>query len=230
MVPSTVSDSRAAATRPRRRLSAAERREQLLDVAKALVGERGLHGATIEGVAARAGVSRPIVYRHFGDLRGLLEALVAREGRRALDQLGRTLPEPAGDDDPRELLFVAWRAFLEAVAADPVTWRLVLLPPEGVPEVLREQIAWGRATVLDRLARLVGTGPVPESGSPDPEITARVLAAVAEETARLHLTEPERYPLRRLLAQARWLVDHIRLVGDGGARRSETSAADAGAA
>src|SRR4051794_28532105 len=50
------------------RLPAAERREQLLDVTKAMVAARGFHAVSIEAVAREAGVSRPIVYGHFDDL------------------------------------------------------------------------------------------------------------------------------------------------------------------
>ena len=55
-------------------MSASERREQLLDVTKEVVGEDGFHAVSIEGVARRAGITRPVVYEHFGDLPGLLEA------------------------------------------------------------------------------------------------------------------------------------------------------------
>src|SRR5215212_2963553 len=75
------------ATRVPARMTAEARREQLLDVAKAIVVDRGFHAVSIEAVARDAGISRPIVYGHFQDLDGVLEALVAREGRRALQQL-----------------------------------------------------------------------------------------------------------------------------------------------
>src|SRR5438105_5386353 len=63
------------------------RREQLLDVTKAIVGDLGLHSVSIDRVAREAGISRPIVYEHFTDLTGLLTALLDREGSRALGQL-----------------------------------------------------------------------------------------------------------------------------------------------
>src|SRR2546430_8811513 len=66
------------------RMSAEERREQLRDVMKSIVERQGFHAVSIAAVAREAGVSRPIVYGHFGDLPGLLEALVEREGARAL--------------------------------------------------------------------------------------------------------------------------------------------------
>jgi hypothetical protein len=44
------------------------------------------------------------------------------------------------------------------------------------------------------------------AGSPDPELTARALSAVADEAARLLLADPERYPPARILDHARWLL------------------------
>ena len=195
----------------RRRLPAAARRQQILDVTKQLVDERGFHGLSVEMVAGRARITRPIVYHHFGDLKGLLEALVEREGQRALQQLAPLLEVARGQGggDIRDALFAAWRGYLEAVHHDPVTWRLVLMPPEGAPEALRQQIASVRTTVVERLAAVVGGGLGSGRESPDPELTARVLIAVADETARLVLTDPVRYPLDRGLAQARWLLDQV---------------------
>src|SRR4051794_20336372 len=49
------------------RMTAPQRREQLLDVTKEIVAEHGFHAVSIEAVAREAGISRPIVYGHFGD-------------------------------------------------------------------------------------------------------------------------------------------------------------------
>src|SRR5436190_3189452 len=89
------------------RMSAEERREQLLDVTKAIVAERGFHGVSIEAVAREAGITRPIVYGHFRDLQGLLEALVEREGARALTQLATVLPTDLQAGDARGTLLTA---------------------------------------------------------------------------------------------------------------------------
>jgi AcrR family transcriptional regulator len=177
-------------------MSAEARREQLLDAAKAVVAEHGFHGVSIEAVARGAGVTRPIVYRHFDDLAALLDALVERETLRALLQLREVLP--AGVDD----LIAAFEGYLEAVRSDPVTWRLVLVTPDGAPTLLRRRIAAGRAAVVEQLAAAVG----PRAGSPDPELTARALSAAADEAARLMLDDPDRYPPERLVAHARWLL------------------------
>ena len=89
------------------RMQAGERREQLLDATKTIVGERGFHAVSIEAVAREAGITRPIVYGHFHDLGGLLEALIERETARALGQLVTVLPHDLGTGDPRATLLAA---------------------------------------------------------------------------------------------------------------------------
>jgi AcrR family transcriptional regulator len=193
----------------RGRMTAAERREQLLDVTKAIVGDHGFHAVSIEAVARRAGITRPIVYGHFRDLGGLLEAMLERESSRALGQLVAILPADLAGSDPRDALLAALRGYLEAVRADPVTWRLVLMPPEGAPEVLRKRITEGRDAIVSVLAEVVRPGLAPGRESPDPALTARLLSAVADESARLTLTNPDQYPVERIMDQARWLIGQL---------------------
>ena len=61
-----------------------ERRAQLLDVGRRLFAERGLDGTSIEEIAAQAGVSKPVVYEHFGGKEGLYAVVVDREVERFL--------------------------------------------------------------------------------------------------------------------------------------------------
>jgi AcrR family transcriptional regulator len=188
------------------RLTAEERREQLLDATKAIVARDGFHAVSIEAVAREAGITRPIVYGHFHDLPGLLEALVQREGRRALAQLAAVLPESLASGDPREQLLAALTGYLEAVRSDPETWRLVLMPQEGAPQILQRHVARDREAVLAALAQAVRPGLGAGRETPDPELTARMLSAVADEAARLLLTDPQRYSVQRLAVHARWVL------------------------
>jgi AcrR family transcriptional regulator len=199
-----------ATTRPAR-LPAPERREQILDVTKAIVGEAGFHGVSIDRVAREAGITRPVVYTHFQDLSGLLHALVDREGVRALAQLGAVVPKALDAGDPVSALVAALRGYLEAVRAEPVTWRLVLMPPEGAPEILRERIAQGRAAIVAQLAELVAGAFAPVGGqnSPDPELTAHSMSALADAWARLMLTDPEHFDPDRLVAHAQWFAERF---------------------
>lgn len=56
-----------------------ERREQLIAVGRATFAEKGMDGTSVEEVAARAGVSKPVVYEHFGGKEGLYAVIVDRE-------------------------------------------------------------------------------------------------------------------------------------------------------
>ena len=79
------------------RLPAAKRREQLLDVAAELFSVRGYAGATTSQIAKEAGITEPIIYRHFKSKRDLFVALIERTGRQTLEQWEQDL---AGVDDP----------------------------------------------------------------------------------------------------------------------------------
>ena len=196
------------------RMTAPARREQLLDVTNELVAERGFAAVSIQAVARRAGISRPIVYEHFGDLAGLLEALVGREMARALTQISETELGDLSEGDPTELMLESLRTYLGAVEQHPTTWRLVLMPPEGAPELLRKSIARGRGAVLEKLALALRPISLPVNDTrgndtPDPELTAITLSAIADEYARLLLTEPGRFPRERLLTHARWYLGNF---------------------
>ncbi|TDC55985.1 TetR/AcrR family transcriptional regulator [Actinomadura sp. KC345] len=68
------------APRPRRkRMTGKERREQLLDIGRSLFAARGLDGTSVEEIASAAGVSKPVVYEHFGGKEGLYAVVVDRE-------------------------------------------------------------------------------------------------------------------------------------------------------
>ena len=69
----------AATASKRTRMSASERREQLIDVARALFAEKGFEGTAIEEIASRAKVSKPVVYEHFGGKEGLYAVIVDRK-------------------------------------------------------------------------------------------------------------------------------------------------------
>jgi AcrR family transcriptional regulator len=209
------------------RMAAQDRRRQILDVAAAMVAAHGFHNVSIEAVAQGAGISRPVVYEHFGDLAGLMEAVITQVGERALTQLAAVLPAGTGGD-PRERLLAALRGYLEAARSDPATWRLVLMPPEGAPEILRGGIAVGRAAVVTQLAETIRGGLGTGERSPDPELTALMLSWLADESARLVLTHPDQYPVDRILGHARWVLDQLapRPGGPGGVT-SDAPGADA---
>ncbi len=78
---------------PRARMTGAQRRQQLIEVARGLFAERGFDGTSIEEIALRAGVSKPIVYEHFGGKEGLYAVVVDREMETLLEMVTSSLVE-----------------------------------------------------------------------------------------------------------------------------------------
>jgi AcrR family transcriptional regulator len=103
-------------------MSASQRREQLLDVGRALFAARGFDGTSVEEVALRAGVSKPVVYDHFGGKEGLYEAVVEREVQRLLTRFTGALTGEA----PRQLIEQATLALLHYVEAEPDGFRILV--------------------------------------------------------------------------------------------------------
>jgi AcrR family transcriptional regulator len=107
--------------RTRVRMTGRERREQLLDVSRALFAEKGFEAASIEEIAARAGVSKPVVYEHFGGKEGLYAVVVDREMSDLLDRLTSALS--AGH--PRTLVEQAALALLTYIEEQTDGFRIL---------------------------------------------------------------------------------------------------------
>jgi len=76
-----VSESREkeSAATARARMTGKQRREQLIEIGRRLFADKGFEGTTVEEIAAKAGVSKPVVYEHFGGKEGLYAVVVDRE-------------------------------------------------------------------------------------------------------------------------------------------------------
>jgi AcrR family transcriptional regulator len=98
-----------------RRLPASERRAQLVDVGRAAFAEHGYEGTSVEEIAKRAKVSKPIIYEHFGGKEGLYAVVVDRE----MDYVERRIIEAISSGSPRERVERASLAFLSYVRDHP---------------------------------------------------------------------------------------------------------------
>lgn len=184
-------------------MTAASRREQILDVTHAIVDTDGFHGATLGRISREAGITRTVLYQQFGDLPGLFVALIDREAERAGAQFAAAVAasgEPGEDDGT---FSDAFADFLHAVDAHPATWRLFLFPPQGAPPELHERLAHAEAVVRQYIADvLVEINP----HIADLEYTAHILHVAGRELLCLRLTEPESASHERLLAHVRRLT------------------------
>ncbi|PRY46648.1 TetR/AcrR family transcriptional regulator [Umezawaea tangerina] len=99
-----------------------ERREQLLDVARALFAEKGYEVTSVEEIAHRAGVSKPVVYEHFGGKEGIYAVVVDREMEALMDQIVGAL----SGGHPRELLEQAACALLDYIEGSSDGFRILV--------------------------------------------------------------------------------------------------------
>jgi AcrR family transcriptional regulator len=177
----------------------AQRREQLIDAALTVILEQGYGGVSIEAIAREAGVTRPVVYDHFPNLGRLLHALFEREERISLEQLAQLMPADPGKQEPIDLLADGVKRFLEAVASRPATWRIILLPLEGTPQVVRDHIETNRARTEEQIAALVRWA-LAQPKAPDNldvELIAHAIRVLGEDAGRSLLTDPESYSPER---------------------------------
>ena len=100
-----------------------QRREQLLDVGRKLFAEKGFEGTSVEEIAARAQVSKPVVYEHFGGKEGLYAVVVDREIENLLTAITTSLGQP---QHPRALLENAALALLDYIENSTDGFRILV--------------------------------------------------------------------------------------------------------
>lgn len=182
------------------RMSGPQRRDQILDACRSIVDSEGFHAVNIDRIAKLCGITRPVVYQQFGGLGGMLIALVDREFLRAGVSFLQVTDDVRVADDVTARDFVA--GVLEAVDANPATWRMFMLPSEGGPPELYERLAQAQAVVREQLSEaLLG-----RASLADPDVTVRILHAACDEIVRLRLRDPATYTIDRLLAQVDWIA------------------------
>ena len=107
----------------RARMTGKERREQLLDIGRGLFAQKGFDATSVEEIAASAGVSKPVVYEHFGGKEGLYAVVVDREMSALLDAITGAL---TSSGHPRELLEQAAFALLDYVEKSSDGFRILV--------------------------------------------------------------------------------------------------------
>lgn len=112
--------------RERVRMSGQQRREQLLDVGRRLFADKGFEAVSVEEIAAKAGVSKPVVYEHFGGKEGLYAVLVDRETAYLLDSMIRALDTSEGQVPARVLLERAGLALFDYIERYPDGFRILV--------------------------------------------------------------------------------------------------------
>lgn len=128
----SVDSPEAGSRRPRVRMSGSQRREQLVNVGRKLFAAKGFEAVSVEEIAAKAEVSKPVVYEHFGGKEGLYAVIVDREVTVLIETIMDSLSSPS---DPRRLLESAALAMLTYIEDSTDGFRILVRdsPPGTVP-------------------------------------------------------------------------------------------------
>lgn len=159
-----------------RRLSADRRRLEIALAAGRLFAERGYAGTRLDDVAAAAGVTKPIVYRHFGSKKGLYLALL----RRHEDDLpgffsGLDLPADAA---PRTLIRAVLDPWIDYTRANSHTWEMLFRDASGDAEIRRVRREVSARAIEVLAAFLAATSSMPaEQRVPSAVLLSQGLAA-----------------------------------------------------
>jgi AcrR family transcriptional regulator len=211
-----VSASRSSEDRPRKRrpyaprVPIAERREQLLDAALAVIVSDGYERVSIDAIAKKAEVARSVVYGAFENLDALLTALLDRQQARAFGRLLETIPSAQDLREPAAFASEAVRRMSAMLREDPDTWRLILLTPGNMPTVVRDRIEADRERFRRRVEEWLSLVLTDRSGPAlDPQVLAHALVACAEHFGRIALTDPGRFDPPHLIGQVQVILGAI---------------------
>ncbi len=172
---------------PRQSERRTKARRRLLDAALAVFNEKGYSQSSLDEVARRAGVSRTLIYHHFGSKDALLLELHEELDHELLERVRASVAVPG---PPLENLIRGAKAFLQALADFPAA-RILLLDTPGVPG-LRDHIEEGQREWATLVEAELTRGIKEESIAPvDPGMTARLLLGALQEAALTVIADAE---------------------------------------
>ena len=184
----------AMSTAPKRRMSAEERREAVLEVAVGEFARNGMHGTSTEKIAAGAGISHPYLFRLFGTKKELFLACVDVCHAR-LRETFTGAAEAAGDGDRLEAM---GHAYIDLLAdREMLQLQLQTYAACADPEV-RQVSARGYAELWQLVARL--------SGAPEDEVRAFFATGMLLNMAAA-------LDLPQIVGEPGWALAHLRAQG-----------------
>ena len=145
--------------KPRKRLPIEERRVLIVEAAGRLFGERGYEATRLNDVAAAAGVTKPILYRHFDSKQALYLALLERH-RDDLGSFAGAIPPQGPPEERLRIVLELWFAYVEAHS---YAWKMLFRDTSGGPEIqdFRLEVHARARAVLVEMIRSLSEVPIP---------------------------------------------------------------------
>ncbi len=168
------------------------RRPLVLDAARHVFVEHGYRGTSMEGIAAAAGVTKPVVYRCYPNKQELFRALLEREEERLLQSVTAALPTELDPTDLEAVFIAGFTALFVAARSEPDSWRIVFVSEHGSEPAIARRVRRARGSVVERLTEmaqpmLIGMG-VKDAARKAP-VLSELVASIAEGGVRLLLSD-----------------------------------------
>jgi len=171
--------------RPVRRLTADQRRAQLLTVALDLFGARGYQATTMDDIAEAAGVTKPLVYQHFTSKRALYVELVEGATRQLLDAIAAATARAEG---PRGQVELGFSAYFHMVISGESAFRLLYRREDARVAEIAEAVDRVETAIAEAIDPLIDAGLDAEHRL----VLAHAVVGMAEGASRHWLASRER--------------------------------------
>ena len=170
--------------KPKKRMPRVEREERMLDAANEIFARDQFRGASIDEIADRSGITKPLIYRYFGSKEGLYEACVQRQSERAFERIEGATREVEGVE--RIAVFV--REYVAYLAEHRDTWWLLYADASSAAT---ERMRRRNAGVVERLLADTFTEMGRDVPSTSVQLLSRMLAGAGEEMGRWWDSRPD---------------------------------------
>ncbi|MGH2682207.1 MAG: TetR/AcrR family transcriptional regulator [Actinomycetota bacterium] len=187
----------------RRRMRAAERRAQLLDVARKVFGRHGFHTVTMDSVAKEAGVTKPILYDHFPSKRDLYLALLEDDLANLRERLHDALDRSGGN---RERIRGSFQAYFDFVDDHAEGFRLLMQEATGPERQFREMVGQLQSEIMGRVTEIIVRESKGSIDRSDASVVALGLIGMVETAAQRNAgaKKPERRRAVDTLVKLAW--------------------------
>ena len=188
-------------SRPQKRLTLDQRRARILAAAIRLFARKGYEGASMSGIAAAAGITKPVLYDHFASKDALFETLL-RSIRDDLLAKGRAIAQSSVSD--RLTFRSAVDAFFAFVEGQPDAAKILLIVPQGNPVTVKlsRNVQQGATAAISQLLKSY----LPAGGTWEYEAAGEFLKEGLHALAKWWLSHPgpSRHEIVDLVMKACW--------------------------
>jgi AcrR family transcriptional regulator len=180
----------------------ADREQQLLDVAEQIFGERGFQAVTMEEIAELAGVTKPVLYDHFGSKDGLAVACIARA---RAELLRLTVEAQSRVGTPEDVLITGFRIFFDFIDKHERAWAMLLTEGSLAGSAAGEEVERVRQQQADYTAAVLASG-MPDVPEETIDTYAQAIIGACERLAVRRRHDPDLSPesVARSLAELVW--------------------------